>query len=67
MFAHWATARGLALARHLLGGPVAFPDPRNNSAVIFSEPEIAMAGLTEAQAREQGIDYAVARYDFRGD
>lgn len=67
MFAHWATAQGLALARHLLGQPVQFPDPRHNSAVIFSEPELAMAGMTEAQAREAGLAVATAGYDFAQD
>jgi dihydrolipoamide dehydrogenase len=67
MFAHWATAQGLMLARHLLGQPVAFPEPRTNTAVIFSEPELAMAGLTEAQAQEVGIDVGIARYDFKQD
>jgi len=67
MFAHWATAQGLALARHLLGQPVPFPDPATNTAVIFSEPELAMAGLTEAQAIAAGLDVGVARYDFKQD
>jgi dihydrolipoamide dehydrogenase len=31
MFAHWATAQGLALARHLLGQPISFPTPATNS------------------------------------
>jgi dihydrolipoamide dehydrogenase len=67
MFAHWATAQGLALARHLLGQPVPFPDPATNTAVIFSEPELAMAGLTEAQAIAAGLDVGVARYDYKQD
>ena len=67
MFAHWATAQGLILARHLLGQPAPFPEPRTNTAVIFSEPELAMAGLTEVQAKEAGIDFGVARYDFKQD
>lgn len=67
MFAHWATAQGLMLARHLLGQPVVFPEPRTNTAVIFSEPELAMAGLTEAQAQEAGIDFGIAHYDFKQD
>ncbi len=67
MFAHWATTQGLALARHLLGQPAPFPDPLSNSAVIFSEPELAMAGLTEAAAREAGIEVEIARYDFQHD
>ncbi len=68
MFAHWATAQGLALAAHLLGrdGPP-FPLPQHNSAVIFSSPELVMAGLTETQATGAGIDAGVARYDFSRD
>lgn len=67
MFAHWATAQGLALARRLLGQPAPFPSPNANPAVIFSFPEIGMVGLTEQQAREQRLDYGVARYDYRVD
>ncbi len=67
MFAYWATAQALALARNLLGQPTPFPDPRTNSAVIFSEPEIGMVGMTEMQAKAAGIDYFVARYDYAGD
>ncbi len=67
MFAHWATAQGLALARHLLGLPSQFPQTRHNSATIFSMPELGVAGLTEAQAAAAGMDVAVARYDFARD
>lgn len=67
MFAHWATAQGLALARHLMGQPTPFPKANNNSAVIFSEPEIGITGLTEKQAEQAGLDVAVARYDFHND
>ena len=67
MFAHWATAQGLALARHLLGKPTRFPKPAINSAVIFSMPEVAIAGLTEKEALAAGHDVGVARYDFRAD
>jgi dihydrolipoamide dehydrogenase len=67
MFAHWATAQGLALARHLMGQPVPFPTAATNTAVIFSEPEIGIAGLTEQQAQAAGLDIAVARYDFHID
>jgi dihydrolipoamide dehydrogenase len=67
MFAHWATAQGLALARNLLGQEVPFPEENANSAVIFSDPEIGMAGLTEAQAEGAGIKFKVARYNFATD
>ena len=67
MFAHWATAQGLALVRHLLGFPGPFPQRQHNSATIFSSPELAMAGLTEVQAAEAGLEVGVARYDFAQD
>ena len=67
MFAHWATAQGLALARNLLGQAVPFPDPHTNSAVIFSEPEIGIVGMTESQAKSAGIEYRVARYNYAAD
>jgi dihydrolipoamide dehydrogenase len=67
MFAHWATAQALAVARHILGAPVTFPAPENNSAVIFSFPELGMAGLTEEAARAAGHDVAVTEYDYRVD
>ncbi len=67
MFAHWATAQALALARHLLGQPAPFPKPEHNSATVFSRPELAMVGLTEAQARASGMEVGVARYDLGQD
>ncbi len=67
MFAHWATAQALALAKNLMGHPGPFPDADHNTMVIFSEPELAMAGLTETQAQARDIDYEVARYDYKQD
>lgn len=67
MFAHWATSQALALAAHLLGKPATFPRPEHNSAVIFSSPELGMAGLTEEGARAAGLDVGVAEYDYAGD
>jgi dihydrolipoamide dehydrogenase len=67
MFAHWATAQALAVARHMLGHDAPYPRPEHNSAVIFCFPEIGMAGLTEEAARGAGLDVAVAEYDYQGD
>jgi dihydrolipoamide dehydrogenase len=67
MFAHWATAQALALVRHLVGRSTRFPEPASNTAVIFSAPEVGIAGLTESEARAAGHDVGVARYDFRAD
>ncbi len=67
MFAHWATAQALAVARHLLGHDAPYPRPEHNSAVIFSFPEIGMAGLTVEAARSAGLDVSVAEYDYQAD
>jgi dihydrolipoamide dehydrogenase len=67
MFAHWATAQAMALTRHLMDVPVAFPLPEHNSAAIFAYPEIVMVGLTEQEARDKGLDVGVAVYDYRAD
>ena len=34
------------------------------SRAVFTEPQVAVAGLNERQCRERGIAYAVARYPF---
>ena len=46
---------------------MACPAPAANTAVVFSIPEIGIAGLTEAEARAAGHDVGIARYDFRTD
>jgi hypothetical protein len=35
--------------------------------VIFSDPELGTAGLTETQARAAGYTTATAEYDYRAD
>lgn len=67
MFAHWATAQAQAVAHHLLGKAAVFPRPEHNSAVIFSYPELGMAGLTEEAASAAGEDVSIAEYDYRVD
>lgn len=67
MFAHWASAQAFALAAHLTGRPAHFPTPATNTAVIFSAPEVGIAGLTESEARAAGHAVSVARYDYRTD
>lgn len=67
MFAHWASAQAFALAAHLTGRSARFPAPAVNTAVIFSTPEVGIAGLTESEARAAGHEVGVVRYDYRGD
>lgn len=56
MLAHKATHEGKVAAEVICGEPAAF-DVSIIPAVIFTDPEIAWAGLTETQAKEQGIEY----------
>jgi dihydrolipoyl dehydrogenase len=67
MFAHWATAQALALAGNLLGRSNRPPAQAINTAVIFSTPEVGIAGLTESDARAAGHEVGIARYDYRAD
>ncbi len=63
MLAHKASAQGRVAAEAIAGLPAA-ADWQTVPAVIFTDPEIAYVGLTEAQAREKGYDPVVARYNF---
>ncbi|ADB52810.1 dihydrolipoyl dehydrogenase [Conexibacter woesei] len=53
--AHKATAEARVAAEALSGRRVAF-DPAAIPLVVFSDPEIASAGQTAAQARDAGVD-----------
>jgi dihydrolipoamide dehydrogenase len=39
-------------------------DYRLKTLVTFTDPEVASVGLTEAEAKQQGIDFLVATYPF---
>ena len=51
MLAHKASHEGRVAVEVIAGENVAF-EPRAIPAVVFTDPEIAWCGLTEAQARE---------------
>ncbi|MBM7506480.1 FAD-dependent oxidoreductase [Nocardioides sp. 31GB23] len=62
---HVSLYQGELAVRDVLGdtdGPWA--DYRAVSRVTFTDPEVGAVGLTEAQAREQGIDVAVGTADI---
>jgi dihydrolipoamide dehydrogenase len=61
--AHKASAEAKVAAEALCGRPAAF-DPLAIPAMAFTDPEVATAGLTEAQAREAGLDVAVGSSSF---
>jgi dihydrolipoamide dehydrogenase len=64
--AHVAFTEGYAVAERIAGQGVAQIDYANIPKVTYCTPEIASVGLTETQAREQGIDMVVEKLDFRG-
>jgi len=53
MLAHKASHEGRIAVEVIAGHKVAF-EPNAIPAVVFTDPEIAWAGLTETQAKEQG-------------
>jgi len=63
MLAHKASHEGRVAAEHIAGNKTAF-EPKAIPAVVFTDPEIAWVGLTEAEAKEQGIDVEVAKFPW---
>ncbi|MBL9122518.1 MAG: dihydrolipoyl dehydrogenase [Planctomycetaceae bacterium] len=63
MLAHRASHQGKIAAEAIAGEAAAF-DPLAIPAVVFTDPEIAWAGLTEEQAKREGHTYDVARYPW---
>jgi dihydrolipoamide dehydrogenase len=61
MLAHKASREGKVAAEAIYGGEVAF-DNRAIPAVVFTDPEIAWSGLTEREAKEQGINVNIGRF-----
>jgi dihydrolipoamide dehydrogenase len=59
--AHKATAEAAVAAEALSGRPAAF-DARAIPIVIFTDPEIGSVGVSEAQAREAGLDPVAATF-----
>ncbi len=64
MLAHAALMQGMRCVNHILGRADGIRLDFMPSAV-FSNPEAAAVGLTEAQCREAGMDYAVRKIPFR--
>ena len=63
MLAHKASKEGEVVAE-VIAGHKASKDWVSIPAAIFTDPEIAVSGLTEAQAKEKGIDVRVGKFPF---
>jgi dihydrolipoamide dehydrogenase len=59
--AHKATAEA-GVAAEILSGRRARFDPAAIPAVVFADPEVAVVGLSEQQARDEGIDVAIGQF-----
>jgi dihydrolipoamide dehydrogenase len=64
MLAHKASREAKVVAEVIAGHQSAF-DNRAIPAVVYTDPEIAWAGLTERQAKAQNMRYRVGRFPLR--
>jgi dihydrolipoyl dehydrogenase len=63
MLAHKASHEGRTAVEAIAGHKVAF-EPKAIPAVVFTDPEIAWAGVTENYAKDNGINYKVAKFPW---
>ncbi|MBD7936885.1 MULTISPECIES: dihydrolipoyl dehydrogenase [Cytobacillus] len=61
--AHKASYEGKIAAEAIAGEPSEI-DYLGIPAVVFSEPELATVGYSEAQAKEEGLEYTAAKFPF---
>ena len=63
MLAHKASKEG-EIAAEVIAGHKSAKDWRTIPGIIFTDPEIAQAGLTESEAKSAGHDVQVGRFPF---
>lgn len=63
MLAHKASAEGKVAVEAIAGHKVAF-EPAVIPGVVYTDPEVAWAGITEIEAKEKGIKVEVARFPW---
>jgi len=64
LLAHKAYQEAKVAAEVIVGEPAAF-DNVAVPAVIYTDPEVAWAGLTEQEARDQGFNVRTGTFNFR--
>ncbi|MHB8681145.1 MAG: dihydrolipoyl dehydrogenase [Acidimicrobiales bacterium] len=64
--AHVGFAEGIVTIKTILGEPVVPVDYQRVPWCIYCHPEVAFAGLTEAAAKQAGIDVVVKKDPFGG-
>ena len=63
MLAHKATHEGKVAAEVCAGEKSAF-DARVIPSVAYTDPEVAWVGVTEAEAKESGLEYGVGKFPW---
>ena len=63
MLAHKATHEA-KVAAEVAHGDKSFFDARSIPSVAYTDPEVAWVGLTETEAKEQGIEYEKAQFPW---
>ena len=63
MLAHKAAHEGRTAMEHIAGHKVEFA-PYAIPAVVFTDPEIAWAGLTQAEAEAKGMDVEIVKFPW---
>jgi dihydrolipoamide dehydrogenase len=61
MLAHKASREGIVAAEAIAGQPSVF-DARAIPAVVYTSPEVAWCGLTEGEAKQQGLEIKVGKF-----
>ena len=64
MLAHKGSAQGLVAAGAICRRPGNAYDPKVVPGVIYTDPEIATTGLSEAECKERGIEIKIGRFNF---
>ena len=62
--AHVASAEGILCVEKIAGQHVEALDYDNIPGCIYCSPEVASVGLTEAQAKEQGLEVKIGKFPF---
>lgn len=64
LLAHKASHEGIAVVEHIAGVGHGMVDYNNIPSVTYCHPEVASVGLTEAAAREKGLDIEVGTFPW---
>jgi dihydrolipoamide dehydrogenase len=64
LLAHAASEEGIAAVEHMAGKREKGIDHRKIPACVYCQPEVAMIGLTEEQAKAKGYEVSVGKFPF---